>query len=213
MDVSRLVAFSGVALLVILFPGPSVLFIISRSLSLGRRQALVTVAGNQLGEFVQVCAVALGIGALVAVSDVAFTIVKLAGAAYLVYLGVQMIRSRREASAAAAPPPGGVRRRRVFWQGFAVGISNPKTTVFFAAVLPQFADPRLGHVPLQLLVLGLVWAAIALLCDSGWALAAGAARTRLAGSTRRLRRLRWGSGAVMIGLGVGLAVSGRPASS
>jgi threonine/homoserine/homoserine lactone efflux protein len=212
MDPSRVLAFAGVALLVILFPGPSVLFIISRSLSLTRSLALMTVVGNQAGELVQVCAVALGVGALVAVSDVAFTVVKLAGAAYLVFLGVQTIRSRPAATAAAGPPCG-VSRRRVAWQAFVVGVSNPKTTVFFAAVLPQFADPRLGHIPLQLLVLGLVWAAIALVCDSGWALAAGAARARFSGSTRWLRRLRWGSGAVMIGLGVGLAVTGRPTSS
>ena len=104
MDPSRTLAFAGVALLVILFPGPSVLFIVSRSLSLGRRRlALLTVAGNELGELVQVCAVALGIGALVAVSALAFTVVKLAGAAYLVYLGVQTVRSRRLAAAIRLP--------------------------------------------------------------------------------------------------------------
>lgn len=216
MDPSRILAFAGVALLVILFPGPSVLFIVSRSLSLGRRRlALLTVAGNELGELVQVCAVALGIGALVAASAVAFTVVKLAGAAYLAYLGIQTIRSRGPAAASGSPPgaPADHSRQRVTWQAFVVGLSNPKTTVFFAAVLPQFADPRLGHVPLQLLVLGLVWTVIALVSDSCWALAASAARSWFTGSARRLRRLQWGSGVVMIGLGVGLAVSGRPTSS
>jgi len=212
-----MLAFAGVALLVILFPGPSVLFIVSRSLSLGRRRlALLTVAGNELGELVQVCAVALGIGALVAVSAVAFTVVKLAGAAYLVYLGVRTIRGRRLAGESGSPPPGataGVSPRRVTWQAFVVGLTNPKTTVFFAAVLPQFADPGLGHVPLQLLVLGLTWTVSALVSDGCWALAASAARSWFTGSARRLRRLQWGSGVVMIGLGVGLAVSGRPTSS
>jgi threonine/homoserine/homoserine lactone efflux protein len=211
MDPSRMLAFAGVALLVILFPGPSVLFIVSRSLSLGRRPALVTVAGNQLGEFAQVCAVALGIGAVVAASAVAFTVIKLLGAAYLVYLGVQTIRSRHVAADISAPT--GKRRGRILWQAFVVGVSNPKTTVFFAAVLPQFADARLGHVPLQLLVLGLLWAAIALVSDTAWALAAGTARGWLAGSRSRFSRIRGGSGAVMIGLGVALAVSGRPTSS
>ena len=211
-----MLAFAGVALLVILFPGPSVLFIVSRSLSLGRRRlALLTVAGNELGELVQVCAVALGIGALVAVSAVAFTVVKLAGAAYLAYLGVQTIRSRRLAAASGSPPEASVdvSRRRVARQAFVVGVSNPKTTIFFAAVLPQFADPSLGHVPLQVLVLGLIWTGIALVSDSCWALAASAARSWFTGSAQRLRRLHWGSGVVMIGLGMGLAVSGRPASS
>jgi len=213
VDAGRTLAFSGVALLVILFPRPSVLFIVSRSLSLGRRPALITVAGNQLGEFAQVCAVAVGIGALVAASATAFTVIKLLGAAYLVYLGVQTIRSREGRAGVGAGRPGGVRRRRVFGQAFVVGVSNPKTTVFFAAVLPQFADPRLGHLPFQLLALGLVWSAIALICDSGWALVASAARAWLTGASHRMGRLWWGSGAVMIGLGVGLAVSGRPTSS
>lgn len=211
-----MLAFAGVALLVILFPGPSVLFIVSRSLSLGRRRlALLTVLGNELGELVQVCAVALGVGALVAASAVAFTVVKLVGAAYLVYLGVQTIRSRPQTAGSGSLPGAstGVSRRRVARQAFVVGISNPKTTVFFAAVLPQFADPGLGHVPLQLLVLGLIWTVIALVSDSCWALAATAARSWFSGSASRLRRIHWGSGVVMIGLGVGLAVSGRPSSS
>ena len=119
------------------------------------------------------------------------------------------------AGAVGSPSTGGAgaSRWRAARQAFVVGISNPKTTVFFAAVLPQFADPRLGHVPLQLLVLGLVWTVIALVSDSCWALAASAARSWFTGSPRRLRRLHGGSGVVMIGLGVGLAVSGRPASS
>ena len=141
------------------------------------------MAGNQLGEFAQVCAVAVGIGALVAASATAFTVIKLLGAAYLVYLGVQTIRSRRPtAPAGSTPAPARVRRWRVFGQAFAVGVTNPKTTVFFAAVLPQFADPRpRATSPFQLLGLGLVWSAIALVCDSGWALAASAARAWLRG--------------------------------
>ncbi|MGA2282080.1 MAG: LysE family translocator [Candidatus Dormibacteria bacterium] len=213
MDPGRTLAFAGVALLVILLPGPSVLFIVSRSLSLGRRLALMTVVGNECGELVQVCAVALGIGALVAVSDLAFTAVKLAGAAYLVFLGIQTVRGRRLLAGTATGSAAGTSRRRALWQAFVVGISNPKTMVFFAAVLPQFADRSLGHVPVQLLVLGLVWTVIALVCDTGWALAASSARAWLTGPRGRLGRLRWGSGAVMVGLGVGLAISGRPTSS
>ncbi|HXZ99637.1 MAG TPA: LysE family translocator [Candidatus Binatia bacterium] len=213
MDPGRTLAFSGVAFLVILFPGPSVLFIISRSMTLARAQALLTVVGNQAGELVQVVAVALGVGTLVAVSDVAFTVVKLAGAGYLIYLGVQTIRSRRAASADQQGAPRSTSWLRVFGQAFVVGITNPKTTVFFAAVLPQFVDRRLGHVPLQMLVLGLVWAAIALISDSAWALAASFARGWVGRSASLLRRLRWGSGAIMVGLGVSLALAGRSGSS
>ena len=170
-------AFAGVAFLVILFPGPSVLFIISRSLSLGRMPALITVGGSALGEFVQVAAVAFGIGALVAASTVAFITIKLLGAAYLVYLGIQTIRRARHGIVPASSTSATARPQRVLWQGIVVGITNPKTMVFFAAVLPQFVVVKLGHVPLQLLILGLVWVAIALISDTAWALAASAART------------------------------------
>ena len=166
MDANRTWAFAGVAFLVILFPGPSVLFIISRSLSLGRVPALITVGGNALGEFVQVAAVAFGIGALVAASTVAFITIKLLGAAYLVYLGIQTIRRARHGIGSAPPASATARRQRVLWQGIVVGITNPKTMVFFAAVLPQFVVVKLGHVPLQLLILGLVWVAIALVSDT-----------------------------------------------
>jgi len=205
-------AFAGIAFLVILFPGPSVLFIVSRSLSLGRIPALITVLGNALGQYVQVTAVAFGIGAIVAASTVAFVAIKLTGAAYLVYLGIQTIRRARRTEVVPASTGAGARRKRVLWQGIVVGITNPKTMVFFAAVLPQFVVVKLGHVPLQLLVLGIVWVAIALVSDSAWALAASAARTALLTSQRRFRRLQVGSGVVTVGLGVGVALTSRSAS-
>ncbi len=211
MDANRTWAFAGVAFLVILFPGPSVLFIISRSLSLGRVPALITVGGNALGEFVQVAAVAFGIGALVAASTVAFITIKLLGAAYLVYLGAQTIRRARHGIGSAPPAPT-ARRQRVLWQGIVVGVTNPKTMVFFAAVLPQFVVVKLGHVPLQLLILGVVWVAIALVSDTAWALAASAARTGVITTQRRFRRLQIGSGAVIAGLGVGVALTSRSTS-
>ena len=213
MDASRALAFAGVSFLLILFPGPSVLFIISRSLSLGRMPALITVAGNELGEFLQVCAVAVGIGALVAASDLAFTVIKLLGAAYLIFLGIQTIRRGRSHAEVVSTPPASTGRGRVLAQGITVGVTNPKTTVFFAAVLPQFVDARLGHVPIQILVLGVIWTAIALVSDSVWALAASGARAWLTTSARRLRRLQAGSGVVMVGLGVGLALTSRSTST
>ncbi len=208
-----MLAFAGVAVLVILFPGPSVLFIVSRSLSLGRVPALITVVGNQAGELLQVCAVALGIGSLVATSETAFTAIKLLGATYLVYLGIQTIR-RGDVPDGLAAGRSTASRRRVLAQAVTVGVTNPKTTVFFAAVLPQFVDVRLGHVPIQMLALGAVWAAIALISDSLWALAASRARDWLTASGRRIfRRMQIGSGAVMVGLGVGLALTSRSTST
>src|SRR5215813_14919165 len=137
---SHVLAFAGLAAVLIAIPGPSVLFTIGRALTVGRRSALLTVAGNELGGLMQVAAVAFGVGALVERSAEVFTVVKLAGAAYLVYLGVQAVRHRRsmaEALAARIPP---VRPLRAIRDGFVVGASNPKTIVFFVVVLPQFAN-------------------------------------------------------------------------
>ncbi len=212
MDVARLLAFSAVALALIVVPGPSVLFIVSRAWSLGRQAALITVLGNAAGEFGQVVAVAVGVGALVATSVAAFTVVKLLGAAYLIYLGVQTIRRGRAGVPLPTSPAPPRSHGRIVWQGLVVGATNPKSMVFFAAVLPQFVAPGLGHVPLQLLLLGLVWVGLALLSDSAWALAAGAARAWFTSSPRRFGTAQAGSGMVMIGLGVGLVLTSRSAS-
>lgn len=212
MDPGRTLAFAGVAFLVIIFPGPSVLFIVSRAVSLGRIPALITVVGNQLGELIQVVAVAFGVGAIVTTSQIAFTVIKLLGAAYLVVLGIQTIR-RGWASGGRVAQPLSVGGRRVLGQAVIVGVTNPKTSVFFAAVLPQFVDTRLGHVPVQMLLLGVIWAVIALVSDSVWGLAAGGVRRWLVRSARRSPRMQAASGAVMVGLGVGLAVSSRSSST
>jgi threonine/homoserine/homoserine lactone efflux protein len=205
----HLLAFSLVAFALIIVPGPSVLFVISRALAHGRRAAVTTAAGNEVGELVQVAGVAFGIGVVVERSAVVFTAIKLVGAAYLVILGVRAIRDRRSLArmldAAAAPR----RTGRIFREGFIVGISNPKTGVFFAAVLPQFVDRSAGHVPVQLLLLGLVFVLIALVSDSVWGLAAGTARAWFARSPRRLARVGGAGGLVMVGLGARLAVTGR----
>src|SRR5690606_1473299 len=145
----------AVSLVFVAIPGPSVLFTVSRALTLGRRPALLTVAGNALGLYVQVIAVAFGIGAIVERSIAVFTALKLLGAVYLMYLGAQAIRHRRALTDALALPAELVRTRRVLLDGFVVGASNPKGIVFFAAVLPQFVDAS-GGVAAQMLVLGLV---------------------------------------------------------
>lgn len=209
IDPARLAAFALASLVLIVIPGPSVAFVVSRALALGRRAALATVAGNAVGEYVQVVAVGFGIGAIIERSIVAFTVLKFVGAGYLVYLGVRAFRSRGSLAAMmneVEAPRGGWRTWR---EAFVVGVTNPKSLVFFGAVLPQFVDGSGGHASVQLLVLGLVFVAIALVSDSVWGLAAGAARAWFARSPRRLSVVGGASGLTMIGLGVGVALTGR----
>ncbi len=204
-SLSTLVTFALAGVVLVVVPGPSVLFIVGRALAHGRRAALTSVAGNTTGAMAVVVVVALGLGAVAAASVVVFTVLKIAGAAYLVYLGVQTIRHRGALSLGAGGPAGG----RVYWQGVLVGVTNPKVLVFFAAVLPQFVDPAAGSATTQMLVLGLLFALIAAVLDSLWGLAAGAARDWFATSPARLRRLGAAGGASMIAMGAGLAVSGK----
>jgi threonine/homoserine/homoserine lactone efflux protein len=210
VSTGHLLAFCLTALVIIAVPGPSVLFVISRALTLGRAGALVTVVGNAAGEYALVVLVAVGVGAVVERSVVVFTVMKLVGAAYVVYLGVEAIRHRRALRSvvervAPAKPMG-----RILGEGFVVGLANPKTAVFFAAVLPQFADRSAGRVPVQLLVLGAVFLAIALVSDSIWALAAGAVRSWFVTSPRRLELVGGTGGLIMIGLGTSIALRGTP---
>jgi threonine/homoserine/homoserine lactone efflux protein len=193
-------------MVLIALPGPSVLFVIGRALSIGRVGALLSVVGNAVGMFVQVVAIALGLGTLLEQSVLLFTIVKFAGAAFLVYLGVQAIRHRKRVSTAAIGPTS---RLRSLIEGVVVGVTNPKSVVFFVAVLPQFVTPSVGSIPLQMIELGAVFAILAMLCDSVWALGASAARTWFGRSPRRLEVLGATGGVAMIGLGVGLAATGN----
>jgi threonine/homoserine/homoserine lactone efflux protein len=205
----HLVAFALLALVLILVPGPSVLFVVTRSLTRGRGAGVATVVGNAAGAYVQAVAVAFGLGALVQESIAVFAVIKLCGAAYLVHLGVQTFRHRRSLAAALHAPAEPKVLRRILADGFVVGALNPKVIVFLMAVLPQFVDRSGGSVPAQLLVLGALFCAIALLCDSMWALLAGVARSWLVSSPRRLTATGATGGLVMIGLGAGLAISGR----
>jgi threonine/homoserine/homoserine lactone efflux protein len=166
--------------------------------------------GNTVGAYVLVVAVALGVGSVVERSVLVFTALKLVGAAYLVYLGVKAVRQRgslRAAFSGDGPPPQGT--GRTFWEGFAVGVANPKTIVFFAAVLPQFVDRDQGHVALQMLLLGLVFNIIAVASDSVWGLVAATARGWFARSPQRLSMVGGVGGLAMIGLGVTVAATGR----
>ena len=201
---SSFLAFGALSLVLILIPGPSVLFTIGRALTVGRREALLSVAGNAAGAYLQVVAVALGIGALVERSAAVFTVVKFAGAAYVVYLGVRAIRHRRkvtEALATAVPVIGPVRALR---DGVVVGFTNPKTIIFMVVALPEFTD-----TPAQMLLVGALFPVIAVLCDSVWAFAAGTARTWFARSPRRLAAIGGTGGLMMIGLGASLALTNR----
>jgi threonine/homoserine/homoserine lactone efflux protein len=209
VPLDRLAAFVGLAFALIVVPGPSVLFVISRGVALGRRAAVTTVVGNAAGVYVQVVAVALGIGALVERSVLVFRALSLVGAAYLVVLGVRTVRGRRRLAEALEVPVARASTRRILREGFLVGLANPKVIVFFAAVLPQFTDPARGHVPVQLLVLGAIFVGIALLSDSAWGVAAGSVREWLARSPRRLAALGGTGGLVMVALGLRLAVTGR----
>jgi threonine/homoserine/homoserine lactone efflux protein len=206
---NHLLAFALISFLVIVIPGPSVLFTVGRALTVGRREALLTVAGNAVGAYLQIVAVALGAGALVRASVLAFEIVKLAGAAYLVFLGVQAIRHRRRMSETLATGEVATRPGRVIVDGFVVGLTNPKTIVFFLAALPQVVDPASGHAVTQMLVLGGVFPAIALVSDSVWALLAGTARNWFARSPRRMAAIGGAGGLAMMSVGVTIAVTGR----
>lgn len=204
-----LLAFALASIALIVIPGPSVLFVIGRSLALGRLGGLLSVLGNALGMLPLIVAVSLGVGALVAQSMVAFTIVKYAGAAYLMYLGVQAIRHRRHTAVTHEATPPRRSRWRIIGEGMLVGVTNPKSLVFFVAVLPQFVDYTAGGIPVQLFELGVVFLLLALTFDSVWALAAGTARAWFGRSPKRVERLGATGGVMMIGLGGILALTGN----
>lgn len=206
IPLDSLVAFAVASVVIIAIPGPSVLFVIGRSLSLGRRAGVLSVVGNALGTVPAVLAVAFGVGAIVVSSVVAFTIIKIIGAAYLIWLGVQAIRHRHDHVPDADRAPASA--ATLLRQGFIVGLTNPKTIAFFVAVLPQFVAPAAGPIWAQLLVLGLTFQTLALICDSVWALAAGTARAWFARSPRRMSTLSGTGGVMMIGLGGTLALTG-----
>jgi threonine/homoserine/homoserine lactone efflux protein len=208
---SQVLAFAAVAAVLIAIPGPSVLFTVGRALTVGRRAAIFSVLGNALGVLVQVFAVAFGVGAVVERSVELFTIIKWLGAAYLVYLGVQAIRHRRSMAAALAARVPPVRRWRAVRDGIVVGATNPKTIVFLTIALPEFTGRTAGTLPVQvqMLILGALFPAIAVVLDSLWAAAAGTARQWFAGSPRRLALIGGTGGLAMIGLGVSIAAQGR----
>jgi threonine/homoserine/homoserine lactone efflux protein len=200
---SRLFEYMIAAMVIILAPGPSVLFVIARAIAWGRRVAVFTVAGNVTGAFFLSSLVAFGLGPILSRSDLAYSAVQWGGGIYLVYLGIVAIRAR---SIAAADMKNQGSIVPTFWSsardGFWVGALNPKGLVFYAAVLPQFVDIERGNVTGQLLLLGALFSILAFLSDGTWGLLAGTARAWLASDEKRLEFLRIIGGCVMIILGL-----------
>lgn len=198
------------SLLLSALPGPSVLFVVGRALAHGRRAVLASVLGNACGGYALVVAVAFGVGGVVARSAPAFSVIKTAGAVYLVYLGVRALRAGRGPGTDPGVAGGAAHgRARQVWEGCTVGVTNPKSIVFLTAVLPQFVDREAGHVVGQMLLIGLAGAVLQLASDSAWGLMASAARAWFGRSPVRMSLLRRTGGVAMIGLGVSVAVTGR----
>lgn len=198
---SQWIAFLIASILFIQVPGPSLLFTIGRALTVGRRDALLSVVGNGLGITTQVFLVALGLGAVVSASATAYTVIKLVGAGYVIWLGIQAIRDRAKAREALEAQVA-AERGHALRIGFVVGVTNPKTVLFFLAFLPQFTNTAAGHVGVQMAVLGAIFGVMAICSDSIWALVAGKARDWLARKPKRLDRLGAAGGSMMVGLGV-----------
>ena len=204
----QLIGLAAACALLIAAPGPSVMFVVGRALSYGRRTALASVVGNCTGCYLAAVCIALGLGPLLERSDVLFRVMRWAGAAYLVWLGVQALRHARPVAVGAGA--GAVERPwRSVRTGIVVGVTNPKSFIVFGAILPQFVDRGAGHVPVQMLVLGVVPILVGLVTDSSWAIAAGRVRHWLARSPRRMTAIGRVGGLSMIGLGLSLAVGDR----
>ncbi len=203
---STLAVFAAASFALIAVPGPSVLYIVGASISQGRRAGLASMLGVQAGGLVHVFAAAIGVSALIASSAEAFNVVKFAGAAYLVYVGVQRIRHAGEDDHTVAAPRS---HAHLFRQGVVVNVLNPKVAIFFVAFLPQFIDPAAGSPGMQIVALGLLFIAIASVSDGAYALLAGTAAEHLRGSLESRRRLDRVSGTIIIGLGAVAALTGH----
>jgi threonine/homoserine/homoserine lactone efflux protein len=195
-------------MVIILAPGPSVLFVIARAIAWGRKTAVFTVAGNVTGAFALSTLVAIGLGPILQRSDLAYAAIQWGGSLYLMYLGVEAIRQRKihaeDMRNQGDAAPGIARSMR---DGFWVGALNPKGLVFYAAVLPQFVDRDRGNVALQLIFLGAIFSILAFISDGTWGLLAGTARQWLATDAKRLEKLRATGGIVMIILGISVLIS------
>jgi len=212
-DLTQLTLYLAAALLLAVTPGPGIFYVAARTLAGGRAEGVASSFGTGLGGMVHVVGGSLGVSAIVLASAELFTVLKLLGAAYLVWIGFRTLQSaRREAAAVleggTASPPIGV--RRAFREGTLVEALNPKTAAFFLAFIPQFVEPAAGNIAIQFVVLGFTSVALNTLADIVVVFAAN--RIREGASTRPglVRRLREASGAGMIALGIGLSLAKRP---
>jgi threonine/homoserine/homoserine lactone efflux protein len=205
--IGDVIAFAIASFLIIIIPGPSVLFTIGRGISYGKKAALVNVAGNSVGMLIGSLAVAIGIGTFVQSSDIAYALVGVLGGGYLVYLGYDAIKTRKDVAQALVMKSDPKPSSQLFKQGFVVGFLNPKSLVFFAAILPQFVDRSQGQIILQMIFLATVFFVIAVISDGTWGIVAGTARNWLAQTPNRIEKISGAGGLIIIALGVSVVIS------
>lgn len=206
IEFSQLYFFLGATLALLLVPGPAVLYITARSANQGRLAGLVSVLAIETANFLQAVAATLGLSAILLSSALAFDVVKYLGAAYLIYLGVRKLLVSEEVTASGEIMPESL--SRIYWQGFAINLLNPKTALFFFAFLPQFVDPGRGNVTAQTLFLGVLFVGMAIITDSMYALLASSLADRLRGSQHFQKGQRYFAGLVYVGLGITTALTG-----
>lgn len=206
-DINMLWGFIAAALVILVIPGPGVLYILTRSLGQGQRAGFISVLGLSTGALVHVAAATAGLSAVLVASATGLGVVKMLGGGYLIYLGIRTLAVRPALAGAAALPPSSM--SRLFTDGVIVSVLNPKIAIFFLAFLPQFVDPGRGAVPRQMLFLGLLYVALALVTDGTYAFLAGRLRHWMTGRVAEGPLPRYATGCAYIGLGISAAVSGR----
>lgn len=209
-ELSTLLLFALASFALIIVPGPAVLYVITRSLDQGRNAGLASVAGISVGAFVHIIAAAVGLSALLASSVIAFSVVKYAGAAYLIYLGLQKLLSKPQLEPSETLQKQSL--KKIFTEGIIVNILNPKSALFFLAFLPQFLDASLGNIALQTMILGCVFVAVAVLSDGAYALLASGFGSWLKQSRAFKQIQHYFSGCVYVILGIGAAFGTGSAS-
>jgi threonine/homoserine/homoserine lactone efflux protein len=200
-------AFAVASLALLIVPGPSVLYIVTRSMDQGRAAGLVSVLGIHTGSIVHVAAAALGVSAILASSAFSFGVVKYAGAAYLVWLGIRAIRDRGQERPGATTTEHSL--ARIYGQGVVVNVLNPKTALFFLAFLPQFVDVSRGSIPLQVVILGVTFILLGFVSDGTYALVSARVSRALRARRRSGAARRWLPGLTLIALGIVSAITGR----